>query len=279
MKNIKTDQVYEFDQFYTRPEIAKQCLGLIDLNQFDTIVEPSAGTGAFFDLLPRKKSIGIELDEELCKKNLDYQHLSFFDYSPRFNSEKILVVGNPPFGTQNSLAVDFFNHAAKFASMIGFIIPKTWKKWTIQNRLASNFHLVKMVDLPPDAFVGQKITAVKCCFQIWEKRAYERTKIVKPTKHEDWEFLPWMERRGKLCPPEEADFVMLAYGSNSGILSEDLYRWRPKSVHFVKSNIGKKKLMERFSQLDFSSSENSSRQSSLGRAELVDIYTSKFGKL
>lgn len=95
-KNIKTDQVYRLDQFFTRKEIAQSCLdqvkSLYNLDDFRSIIEPSAGQGSFFNILPFSKRIGIEIDEELCNQCIEYQHLSFFDYEP-YNNDKILVIG------------------------------------------------------------------------------------------------------------------------------------------------------------------------------------------
>ena len=55
-------------------------------------------------------------------------------------------------------------------------------------------------------------------------------------------------------------------------MSDDLHRWRPKSVHFIKANIDIEELKSRFASLDFASSDNSARQSSLGKAKLVKLY-------
>lgn len=282
-KTIKTDSVYKLDQFFTKKDVAESCLKelklIFKLRMFGTIIEPSAGEGSFFKLLPENKRIAIELDKILCKQNPEYQCKSFFKY--RYKSEnkkeKVLVIGNPPFGTQNKLSVDFFNHAATFAEVIAFIIPKTWNKDSIQNRLDKNFVLVKSIDLTEDCFYGDKATNVKCCFQIWRRSLEIRVPVKKVLNHKDWDFLSYSKTEDDLIPPINANFVILAYGSNSGQISNDLFKWRPKSVHFIKSKIDKKELMERFTTLDYSCANNSARQSSLCKADLVRLYTEKYG--
>jgi len=94
--------------------------------------------------------------------------MNFFDYNP-INNNKYIVVGNPPFGRISSLAVKFFNKSAEFADCIAFIIPRTFKRVSIQNKLSLNFELIYNEDLPitPCCFTP-KMTA-KCCFQIWIK--------------------------------------------------------------------------------------------------------------
>lgn len=48
---------------------------------------------------------------------------------------------------------------------------------------------------------------------------------------------------------------------------------RPKSWHWVTANINKNELMNVFTQLDYSNSLNTARQNSMGRGELVLLYT------
>ena len=267
----KQDEVYTLDQFFTRSPVAHSCLELLDLNQFDTIIEPSAGKGSFYDLLPASKRVAVEIDPRLARK--DWVCGSWYDYQlPPGNH---LVVGNPPFGTQNSEAIKFFNHAAQFADTIAFIIPRTWKRVSIQNSIDLHFHLVSSVDLE-SAFEGVKATTVKCCFQIWKRQSKPRKRVRLPTTHSDWKFLAYKSYDGDLHPPKDADFVILAYGSKPGQISDDLHRWRPKSVHFIKAQIDLSLLKTRFKDLDFSVANDSARQSSLGKGALVQLYGEKY---
>ena len=66
--------------------------------------------------------------------------------------ESIAVIGNPPFGKNSSLAVKFFNHSAQFADTIAFIVPRTFRKNSLVNRLNENFHLIYEKILPIDSF-------------------------------------------------------------------------------------------------------------------------------
>jgi hypothetical protein len=119
--------------------------------------------------------------------------------------------------------------------------------------------------------------SVKCCFQIWEKKAIdiEREFIDLPKTHGDWEFLKLgtTDALGQPTPPENADFALRAYGGTIGeIKTEGLMELRPKSWHWLKSNIDKNTLIHRLTQLDYSNSVNTARQNSMGRAELVNLY-------
>ena len=55
-------------------------------------------------------------------------------------------LGNPPFGKNCSLAIKFFNKAAEFADLIAFIIPRTFKRISIQNKLNLNFSFILFLD-------------------------------------------------------------------------------------------------------------------------------------
>ena len=185
-----TDQVREegLDKFYTIPAISEKCLYTIgtkyDWNKWDLVIEPSAGNGSFLLNIPTTKKVGIDISPEhpnIIKKD-------FLEYAPP-SLTNILVVGNPPFGKISSLAVKFFNHSAKWCSVIAFIIPKTFRRVSLQNRLHKNFHLVHDDDIPSDPCSFNPPMQVKCCFQIWERKTDERKFVKLSVKHSDWEFL------------------------------------------------------------------------------------------
>jgi hypothetical protein len=74
-----------------------------------------------------------------------------------------------------------------------------------------------------------------------------------------------------------ADFVVKAYGTNCGeIITENLEILRPKSWHWIKSNIDKTTLINRIKTLDFSLSKDTVRQDSIGKQELIFLYMEKF---
>lgn len=274
-KNVKSVREEGLDKFYTIPSYAKKCIEkvfeLYNKYSFDLIIEPSAGNGSFFNQLDYENKLGIDIAPET--ENI--VKMDFFDYTPP-TTNQILVIGNPPFGRVSSIAIKFFNHASKCATVIAFIVPRTFRRPSVQNKLDSHFHLVYDEDVPtkPCCFTPPMIA--KCCFQIWEKKEVQRLTVELPTKHDDWEFLAFgpLDDNGQPTPPVGADFAMRAYGGKIGVIEKNnLETLRPKSWHWIKSNIDKIVLIERFSQLDFSDSLNTARQNSMGRGELVRLYT------
>ena len=264
------------DKFYTNPSYAKKCIEKVFefYDDFDLVVEPSAGNGSFYNQLDCDNKVGIDIAPE----NENIQKMDFFDYIPPSNKTNILVIGNPPFGKVSSLAIKFFNYSAQWSSVIAFIIPRTFRRPSVQNKLNKRFHLLYDEDIStkPCCFIPKM--KVKCCFQIWCKNDIERPFIDLPIKHDDWEFLSFgvKDEHGQPTPPVGADFAMRAYGGKIGeIETTNLKELRPKSWHWIKTNIDKKVLINRFNQLDYSDSLNTARQNSMGRGELVRLYSSK----
>ena len=163
-------KVAKLDQFYTKPDKAEilynKVFEFYESDDFDKFIEPSCGECSFYHLMPQKKRIGIDLDppEQAYRRDkagtlirdakiIKMDFLSFAETYKRLEvstNQRIIVIGNPPFGTGSSLAVKFFNSCALYCDVIAFIIPRTFKRISIQNKLDLNFHLVYGEDLPYD---------------------------------------------------------------------------------------------------------------------------------
>lgn len=193
----------EHDKFYTKPEIAKRFVDIINtkvnLDDFDVVIEPSAGSGNILQYLP-EKTIGLDIEPEkdgIIKQDF-FEY--FIDRSPLFNNVKVACIGNPPFGSgyMNPLAKKFFNHAAKFSDIIAFIVPAKWHtSWKVHKGLDESFGLIFSEILPKDSFVADgKPHDVNCCMQIWIRSARVmmpkgttnlRIKKTPPTSHPDFD--------------------------------------------------------------------------------------------
>lgn len=156
------------DKFYTKPEIAAWLLQEIHLSSYSLVIEPSARNGSFSNQIINCVALDIEPESSNIQKQ------DFLTYSPP-QVPSILVIGNPPFGEQSSLAIKFFNYAENFASTIAFILPKSFRKVSIQNKLNLSFWLEKEIELPDNSFLLQgENYSVPCVFQVWEKKKGKR---------------------------------------------------------------------------------------------------------
>ena len=264
------------DKFYTIPSIVDKCISsltkLYNWDEWDMVIEPSAGNGSFLLKIPSKEKIGIDILPE----HKDIIKQDFFTYIPPKEKKNILVIGNPPFGKVSSLAIKFFNHAAIWSDVIAFIIPRTFRKVSVQNKLNPYFHLILDEEIPTSPCSFEPRMNVKCCFQIWKKTNTKRDIIKLKTTHDHWDFLQFgsKDEKGQPTPPKNADFAFRAYGGKCGeIKIDNLEVLRPKSWHWIKCKIDKDLLIERFKKLDYTNSLNTARQNSLGKAELVSLYS------
>lgn len=285
-KSAKAEAVREagLDKFYTLPSVANQCIerlgSLYPWGHWDLVVEPSAGNGSFFLQLPvaEEKKVGLDIAPE----HAAIQAMDFFQWGPpvKAGERRILVVGNPPFGRVSSLAMKFFNHAATWATAIAFIVPRTFRRVSVQNKLNREFHLEHDEDVPTEPCSFDPPMMAKCCFQVWAKRATgeQRPLVELPTVHDDWDFLANgpLDASGQPTPPAGADFALRAYGGRCGDIvqgAEALAALRPKSWHWIRARIPVPTLLERFRGLDYSVSRDTARQNSIGRGELVRLYS------
>lgn len=280
------------DKFYTKPDVAQHCLELLGSRypwtRWSHVIEPSAGNGSFSSRIPppaRERTTAIDIAPE----HPTIRQVDFFTFRLPESEERgggVLVVGNPPFGRVSSLAIRFFNHAATFADVIAFIVPRTFRRVSVQNKLDPHFHCVLDEDVRQDPCAFEPSMAVKCTFQVWERRPTElRGRVVLPTSHPHWSFLPFgpLDAAGQPTPPMTArpDFALRAYGGRCGDIRHteaEMAVLRPKSWHWIKADgpVSAAELQARFAALDYRESENTARQNSIGRGELVRLYTEKY---
>ena len=162
------------DQFYTNDRVAASCIQrimeLLPVTHEYVWVEPSAGNGAFLRPLPASfRSIGLDIEPN-AKGILSQDYLT---WQPP--TGKIIVFGNPPFGKQSSLAKAFISKSCEFATVIAFILPKSFTKPSMYRAFDRTFHLLQSTELEKNSFVvNGSAYDVPCVFQIWQKRETER---------------------------------------------------------------------------------------------------------
>jgi hypothetical protein len=176
------------DQYYTKQNVAKFCVEKFNelvenINDYGNVIEPSAGCGNILQYLPNHT---VALDLEPKSDNIQYGDYLLFQ--PNLKSGKVLVFGNPPYGKNSNLAISFFNHSATFADTIAFIVPRTFRKPAVINRLNKKFHLINEIVLPIDSFItpDNKSYSVPTTFQIWQKKNINREQITLSSILHDW---------------------------------------------------------------------------------------------
>ena len=176
---------YGLDQFYTNTDVAQMCIDTIDISKYEIVIEPSAGTGAFYNLINHPTKVGIDLEpkcEGVIKQNFfDWDGDVFKDFNLH-PKPKTLTIGNPPFGRQGSLAIQFIKHASVFSDTIAFILPRGFKKRSVYDKVPLNFWKVNEIDIPENSFsFNDEVYDVPCVWIEYEKRDTLRTKEKKLT--------------------------------------------------------------------------------------------------
>ena len=152
----------------------------------------------------------------------------------------------------------FFNHAGKFADVIAFIVPRTFKRISVQNRLHEDFHLLFEEDIPIGSFDPPTMKA-KCVYQVWEKRAKKRKKVILHNEHPDFTFVD----------PEDANIAIKAYGGTGdcGTIEREFNSLNPKAYHFIKCS---EEVADKFKHLNYYPlASDTVRQDSIGQKELI----------
>ncbi len=253
------------DQFYTAPRVAAACVGwLHDFLGSDGTrmqwIEPSAGAGAFLDCLP---SDAIALD--IAPRCGGTARADFLDWRPDC-AGNCVVVGNPPFGKNASLAVRFFNHAASFAHVIAFIVPRTFQKESLLNRLDPWMQMRAEHDLPQHAFtLAGEPYHVPTVFQIWERADERRSSGPRNLTHPDFAFVP----------AASADFAFQRVGAKAGLVSREGLHKSSQSHYFIKALGDASELFARLGGIDWTDvKQRTAGNPSIGKGELIKQYES-----
>lgn len=164
----------EKDQFFTPNDTAKYCYERscqilqekgVDISSYH-FIEPSAGSGSFFDLLPLDRRTGIDIEP----RNNEIVKSDFLEWYP--NTQNNICIGNPPFGMRGHLALKFINHASQFCDFVCFILPQNFNsdgKGSCKSRV-KNLNLIHSEKIQSTfIYPSGKKTNVNVIFQIWSK--------------------------------------------------------------------------------------------------------------
>jgi predicted RNA methylase len=248
------------DQFYTKKDVAIKffeiCVKYIEMEKikYSEWLEPSAGTGSFYELMPKNK-VGIDLEPKIAgviKANFLDFNLERADY---------ITLGNPPFGKNASLALKFMNKAAKYSVVVAFILPKTFKKSSLLRRVDKHMHIVYEEDVPRNAFTFNGINYdVPCVFQIWVRRLELRIDKEQNLSHPDLLFVA----------REKGNFAFQRVGVNAGKIKENIAEVSSASHYFIQGSDMVKAILSNINWNDVK--YNTAGNPSISKAELIEKY-------
>lgn len=151
-----------YDKYYTESDLAKHCVEktfeTIGSN-WERIIEPSVGAGAFLPFLPEDTIYYDLVPDENCPGTIE---MDWREVKLPYIKQS-LVIGNPPFGRANKLSVQFIKKAMELGDYCAFIQPISQLN---QNRTMKDTELLYSEDLGTIAYSGRK---VHCCFNVYHK--------------------------------------------------------------------------------------------------------------
>jgi hypothetical protein len=214
------------DIFYTSENNVNFVCSKLEFSKYDLVIEPSGGNGSFIKYFQKHN-----ISYYSCDINPQYETIvreDFLNLDTKKFMGKILTLGNPPFGKNNSLTTKFFNKAANFSRVIGFIVPKSFRKPSVQKRLNRNFHLIEDFELVDQNYVNEsgKIQLVPTIFQIWEYR--DELRVL--------ENLKLVSNVINFVSRENANYAIRRVGVNAGKCFKDTNK-SLQSHYFIKTNI------------------------------------------
>lgn len=261
------------DKFYTAPNIVEHCIKNIkeniDIQNDDLCIEPSAGKGAFISAIKSlfKNYAFYDLEpenSEIIKQDyMQFKHKNI----TRHDNQKIHIIGNPPFGRQSSLAIKFIKKSVEYCDTISFILPKSFKKDSLQKHFPLNFHMIYEYDLPVNSFlVDNKKHDVPCVFQIWVKKDTLR-KVPEKMVPKKYKFVKKTEIH---------DISFRRVGINAGNIDKNTDNKSTQSHYFIKFDEElTNELFTKLSEIDYNSRSNTCGPPSISKQELIKEFNQR----
>ena len=255
------------DRFYTKDKIAKECVEFAKSLIPETelfFIEPSAGAGAFLPYLDEYIAFDIYPEApEVIKAD-------WLELPLQIETSKItVVIGNPPFGVQAKKVIDFFNKAAEYAEYIAFIVPRSFRKQSIINKLDRRFHLKGEWILPKNSFVFEgKDYDANCAFQVWSKETELRPLMKSRTTTPYFEFT-----KNK----DIATCSVRRVGASAGKASKNL-DYSEQSNYFIinKTQMSDEDFITFLNTLAHDRAENAVGPKSLSKSELIEDFEASY---
>ena len=205
--------------YYTKQDIAIDLISklkdVVYINSYDTVLEPSAGSGVFLNILqeqyPSKQVIALDI----FPQHIDVIQQDFLTYNTEHIKDKnILTISNPPFNPI-SLLNKFLQKIFSISSVVAIILPSSFKNNHRQNLINPYYHLIYSYDIPANSYEYDNTTYnVKTIFNVYLRKDFKRTCNIKEKPNELYHFTK--------CNGEY-DFIIVRVGSKcSAMYSENL---------------------------------------------------------
>ena len=259
------------DKFYTKPNVSNECVNkwreVINPLMNDIIIEPSAGNGSFMKWI---QNMGVDYRcYDIDPGHPDIEMLDFLEWEPSLidkggtSYNSIHFIGNPPFGRQSSMAKQFIKHASKYADSISFVLPRSFKKESMQKSFPLQFECVYECDIPPRSFtVNEFEYDVPCVFQIWERKSTNRV-LPKKQKPKGFSFVN---------KDENPHISFRRVGVYAGEISREIENKSTQSHYFIRFDSFSNELFLSLKTLEYSGKDHTVGARSISKPEVITTF-------
>jgi hypothetical protein len=209
------------DAYFTSRTSAEFCRSILTERQWatpnSTTLEPCCGNGSLIENLP-----GKILYSDLHDYGIGATVENYLEAPPKGTD---LIFTNPPFGRAGSLALQFLKKAASECNRLAFILPSSFRKISLLDRVPTTHSLIADYQLPDQSYLlpDGSTRVVQTTFQLWEKGSTPRPKLGKIAPYRSYT---------KRVPIDEAEFAFRTQGASAGRILTGL-NYNPASTAFL----------------------------------------------
>lgn len=220
------------DKYYTPPNLAEYCINktyeIIGKENIAEYIEPSAGNGSFSLQIPNCIAYDIEPEHKTIIKQ------DFLELELEYKKGRLLI-GNPPFGSRNTLAVQFYKKSIQIGDYIAFILPVSQLN---NNQQMYEFDLIHSEDLGLRQYSDRKI---HCCLNIYRRPINGKLNNKPNYKLKD---ISITEVRLGNKQVNDYDVAICAWGSGIGNIIEHKNQYAKEFYIKIHNNKYKDKIIE-----------------------------------
>lgn len=175
------------DRYYTPDEVAQACVATLPILDGDTVLEPSAGAGAFLRAVrasfPCSRLRALDLDPASPARlpengGFEVEHADFGTWAPPEGERVEWVVGNPPYNS----AIEHVEAALRVASVgVAFLLRLTFleslDRVSFWRSTGASLDEVRVLARRP-SFTGSGTDSMAYGWFVWNRRTRGATRLV-----------------------------------------------------------------------------------------------------
>ena len=178
-----------------------------------------------------------------------------------------IVIGNPPYGVAANMAIKFVNKAAEYCDDVRMVLPASFQRDSVKNRVNLDFVLDIDQKLPDNTF-PRSITTV---YQRWVRSDTPREKVELHRTHPDFVFL-------KYCDRDKATLFIGGAGAGpSGKVKTEGYDHYKPGHHYIKCTAKVKKRLIKLQPELIKLSRVCGCLPGLSKHAIIDLYKQHYG--